>query len=177
MQFEQVARKAVAKIKALPWFHWIYGATCLAAGLAAFEWGGDLIRNNERATGVIVTVFSILAGFLVAVMTLLGDQSMLPGGWRVAAKHHTRIRAKLTRQKWLFCLYLFTLTVIFASSLLDELKHNDAIVWLERCYFGLAVWAFLLSFRLPWTLMEIQMDRLNAVVESRRAAAPAIDKN
>ncbi len=161
----------------IPWGHWAFGAFCIAAGLLAFLLGGELIRANERATGVIVTVFSILAGFLIAVMTLLGDQSMLPGGWRMAAIHQKRIKAKMTRQKWLFCLYLVTLTVIFASSLLDEKKHLVEIAWLERLYFGLATTAFLLSFRLPWTLMAIQVDRLNSVVEARKAASSKIERN
>ncbi|MCV0371688.1 hypothetical protein [Filomicrobium sp.] len=163
-------------VRSLPWLHWFFGATCVLAGVAVFLWGGELIRGNERATGVIVTVFSILAGFLIAVMTLLGDQSMLPGSWRFASVYKTRIRAKLTRQKWLFCLYLVTLAIIFVSSLLGE-KHQEVLVWLERVYFGLATTAFTLSFRLPWTLMAIQMDRLDAVVESRRAGSPKIEKN
>jgi len=165
------------RAKELPWGHWLFGAGCILAGAAAFVWGGELIRGNERATGVIVTVFSILAGFLVAVMTLLGDQSTLPGGWRMAAIYQTRITARLTRQKWLFCLYLITLTVIFASSLLSETKHLDQITLLERVYFGLATTAFMLSFRLPWTLMEIQVERLNSVIAQRKATTSTIEKN
>lgn len=163
--------------KSLPWGHWLFGAGCALAGIATFLWGGELIRGNERATGVIVTVFSILAGFLVAVITLLGDQSMLPGGWRLAKLHKDRIKAKMTRQKWLFCLYLVTLSVIFLSSLLNATEHLATIIWLERTYFGLATTAFLLSFRLPWTLMAIQMDRLNAVVDARRGASSQADRN
>ncbi|QDC00349.1 hypothetical protein [Mesorhizobium sp. 8] len=164
------------KAASLPWSHWLFSAACIAAGVAAFIWGGDLIRGNERATGVIVTVFSILAGFLIAVMTLLGDQSMLPGGWRMGAANRNRIKAKMTRQKWLFCLYLVTLAIIFASSLLRG-RCEDVVIWMERVYFGLATTAFALSFGLPWTLMAIQMDRLDAVIESRKAKSSTIDKN
>lgn len=159
----------------LPLGHWAFGTFSIICGVSAFIWGGELINGNERATGVIVTVFSILAGFLIAVMTLLGDQSMLPGGWKLGIVYRDRMRAKLTRQKWLFCLYLVTLAVIFASALMKDL-YPDRVLILERVYFGLATTAFVLSIRLPWTLMSIQVDRLDAVIAARKAKSSILDR-
>lgn len=61
----------------------IFGAISIVFGIAAGWFGQDLIHDNDDARDLIVTVFSILAGFLIAVMTLLGDQSLLP--WVMAA--------------------------------------------------------------------------------------------
>jgi hypothetical protein len=48
-------------------------AVTLWAGLGSYI-AKPLIEGNQDAINVIVTVFSILAGFLIAVITLVGDQ-------------------------------------------------------------------------------------------------------
>jgi archaellum biogenesis protein FlaJ (TadC family) len=149
------------------WSYIIYGVVSVAAGIAAGTFGHALIDDNSDATTVIVTVFSILAGFLIALMTLLGDQSVLPGSWRIAESQRKLLEAKLIRQKWLFYIYLLTLVLIFIATLMRP-HWPLATDWLERFYFGLATTAFLLSFRLPATLMEVQMDRVDAVIGARR---------
>lgn len=152
----------------------MFGLGAALAGVLAFSFGHKLIDANQDATEVIVTVFSIMAGFLIAIMSLLGDQSVLPGTWRIAATRRESIKAKLVRQKWLFYLYLLTLSIIFVASLIGA--HNPTVVdWLERTYFGLAVAAFILSFRLPSTLMAVQMERYDAVVGSRKANSAKIE--
>ena len=151
-------------------------AASVVAGIAAGTWGHSLIAANDQATDIIVTVFSILAGFLIAVMTLLGDQSILPGSWRIGEAQRTKIRAKLIRQKWLFYVYLLTLTLIFVKYLLAK-SAPGIIPWLERTYFGFAVTAFLLSFRLPATLMQVQVDRIDAVIGVRRQKSSKLDRS
>ena len=153
-----------------------YGIAAIAAGVVAAVFGQDLIHGNEAAQNVIVTVFSILAGFLIAIMTLLGDQSVLPGSWRIAEAQKRAIKSKLTRQKWLFYCYLATLSLIFVHTLL-KVKYPCESVWLERLYFGFATTSFILSFKLPSTLMSVQTDRIDAVVGARRASASKLDKN
>lgn len=156
--------------------YFIYSVISVIAGILAGYFGLCLIDDNENATGVIVTVFSILAGFLIAVMTLLGDQSILPGTWRIAEVQRRKIRTKLIRQKWLFYTYLLILLVIFVSSLTKS-HWPETTDLLERLYFGLATTAFLLSFRLPSTLMEVQMDRVEAVIGARRRDSSKLDQS
>ena len=148
----------------------------IVAGGIAGTYGQDLIHANNDAREVIVTVFSILAGFLIAIMTLLGDQSVLPGSWRFAELQRTKIEAKLIRQKWLFYLYLITLTLIFTHTL-TKTRWPEFGVWLERFYFGSATTAFILSFRLPSTLMSVQTDRIDAVIGARKAGSSKLDRN
>lgn len=154
----------------------LYGVICAVTGLGAALFGHSLIDDNDNATAVIVTVFSILAGFLIAIMSLLGDQSVLPGTWRIAEYQRKALRAKLVRQKWLFYIYLLTLVVIFIAAL-SRPHWPVATDWLERVYFGLATTGFLLSFRLPSTLMEVQMDRVDAVIGARRQSASKLDRS
>ncbi|WP_288431108.1 hypothetical protein [uncultured Agrobacterium sp.] len=158
------------------WAPVAYGLLTLLAGILAAWQGTDLIHGNEKARDIIVTVFSILAGFLIAIMTLLGDQSNLPGSWKIAKSRSDAIKAKLIRQKWLFHCYLITLSLIFLHALI-ALKYPCLAPWLERLYFGFATSSFLFSFTLPSTLMSVQADRIDAVIEARRNAASKLDKN
>jgi hypothetical protein len=160
----------------LDWGYLAFAALAVLSGVLAGWWGQPLIAGNEGATGVIVTVFSILAGFLIAIMTLLGDQSILPGSWRMASCDRDRIKGMLIRQKWLFYWYLVTLSLIFAASLIRS-HYPCATEVLERVYFGLAVSAFVLSFGLPGTLMRVQSERMDAVVKARRERASTLDRN
>ncbi len=91
-------------------------------------WGGvgayfcqPLIHGNQDAINVIVTVFSILAGFLVAVITLVGDPKSIPsGGWQIARLGSDLTYNRLSRHKWLFKSYLITLFLIFISIVIQR---------------------------------------------------------
>lgn len=162
--------------KSLNLSYLIYGIFAFGSGILVSFFGYELIHENNEATNVIVTVFSILAGFLIAVMSLLGDQSILPGSWRIGELQRQAINTKLVRQKWLFYLYLLTLLVIFVESLARN-QWPVVTELLERIYFGLATTAFLLSFRLPATLMAVQMDRIDAVVGARKKSSSKLDRS
>jgi hypothetical protein len=128
-----------------------------------------LIHNNPDATNLIVTVFTILAGFLIAMMSIMGDPSMfMPGGWRIAVKQTPFIRARMIRQKYTFYFYLATLLMVFLSMLAKKILPVLVIPF-EHVYLGLAVTSFILSVRLPGALMDIQQERLDFIVDSRRS--------
>lgn len=144
-------------------------------GGAAAAWGQPLIHNNSDAASVIVTVFSVLAGFLVGLIALTGDASPVAarGSWRFTELNREGVSRRLTHNRGLFVLYLLVLALIFLASLLKTVAAADALIgaflnWVERIYLGLAVLAFLLSFRLPWTLTRIQQERYDAVLEQQR---------
>lgn len=154
----------------------VYGLFAAACGVAVAVLGEKFILGNEDARSVIVSVFSILAGFLIAVMSLLGDQSVLPGSWRMAKVDKEAIRAKLVRQKALFYCFLLTLVLVFISTLTDN-HYPETTKWVERIYFGFATTAFLLAFRLPAQLMDVQMTRVDAVVGARQQQRSRLDKS
>lgn len=143
----------------------------IVCGIAGAVYGQPFIHDNEQAINVIVTVFSILAGFLVAVTTLIGDPTaLIPGSWRIGSAQRRSLTARLIRHKYLFYVYLLTLSLIFASSLIGK-KYPDVSVWLEYIYLGSAISGLLWSFALPTTLLRIQIERVDAVIEQRRKSA------
>lgn len=155
----------------IDWKRTTFIAVAVITGIAAGFFGQPFIHGNERAIGVIVNVFSILAGFLVAIMTILADPAgFMTKSWRSAEKTRPAIYAKLLRQKYLFILYLTILLLITIQSLIEKQLPNVASV-LEQIYFGAAVSAFILSLGLPSALMKIQMDRHDEMIEQRRRDA------
>ena len=130
--------------------------------------GQPLIHENDNAINIIVTVFSILAGFLVAIITIIGDPSSLPsGGWQRARIGSEVLYNRLTRHKLLFLMYLTTLLLIFVSVLLKG-KAPQLDVWVERAYLFFSIAAFSLSFQLPSALMNLHMERIEHEIESRK---------
>ncbi|WP_339349102.1 hypothetical protein [uncultured Alteromonas sp.] len=142
--------------------------TC--ASLAVAYFGQPLIHDNKDATGVIVNVFSILAGFLVAIMTLLGDPSMFGGkSWRSDAVKRNNVYKRLVRHKWLFVTYLLVLGLVFVSTLITKkYPDGDLVIWIERSYLALAFYAFVMSLILPSRLMSLQLARFDEIVNERK---------
>ena len=153
-----------------------YLAFAVVVGIAASLWCQPLVHDNKDAHDVIVVLFSILAGFLVAIMTIVGDPSTYRTvNWRSHERIRKTVFARLARQKYLFYLYIATLGLLFASVLAGK-RYPQVTVWAEYVYVGLAVTAFLLSIRLPAMLMRIQLDRHDEIIdEKRNADAPSSD--
>ena len=141
-----------------------------AVSCAAGWYGQPLIHGNEDAVGVIVNVFSIMAGFLVTIMTLLGEPSLFRGRtWRADAVRRSNVYRRLIRHKWLFIAYLGVLGLIFTAALVgDRYPDHLAVIWLERVYLTVAALAFVLSLILPGRLMNLQLSRFDEMIESRR---------
>lgn len=150
----------------------------LTAGLGSY-FGQPLIHTHPEAVELLVTIFSILAGFLLAIISIIGESSgRLPGSWRVAKAERDEARRKLRRHKYLFFIYLITLAIIFVSYLLKD-TGGALLVWIERIYVFLGVFGFALSLTLPEALMRLQEDNLDKVIEARKPSAlkAAMKKN
>lgn len=153
----------------------IYATASVLCGIAAAIWAQPLVAGNAEARNLIVTLFSILAGFLVAIMTLVGDPgSFANRSWRAHEQARDTIFARLARQKLLFYAYLLTLGLLFVSMVCGS-SFPRVSIWLERVYVGLASASFLLSLRLPSLLMQIQMDRHEDLIQQKRQEADGID--
>lgn len=149
---------------------WAVVTTIAAAAVAALGayWGQPLIHGNDTAINVIVTVFSILAGFLVAIIAVVGDPLLVPAGtWRIAEGTREKTIQRLTRHKYLFHVYLIALALVFASTLLRD-TYQCVGIWLERTYLFLSIFAFMISLRLPAALMKTQQERVDHLIEERR---------
>lgn len=133
-------------------------------------YGQPFVHGNEEARSVIVNVFSILAGFLITVMTLLGEPGLFRGRtWRSDAVRRKNVHRRLLRHKILFLAYLVTLGLIFVTTILaDQKPEGRCVLWLERIYLFTAVFAFLCSLILPSRLMSLQLAQFDEMVEARR---------
>lgn len=146
----------------------IYLLFVVSAGVLSGVFGGPLIHENKEATEVIVLVFPILAGFLIAIMTILGDPTAFSSGsWRSVELARKATFNGLARQKWLFIMYLLAVIGAFIAALLKKPCPRVTEI-IERLYFGLAVSCFLLSLSLPGALMKIQLERHDLMIKRKR---------
>ena len=142
------------------------------AVFAAVLWrGGSVTDGNTEALRILVTSFSVLAGMLIAIITVLGDpQALYPGSWRIASAHRRRIRYALFRYELLFYVYLVVIALAFAAALLGKIASDAAIArCFERVALSLGAGALVWSFGLPAAIIRARMERLDEEVNKRRA--------
>lgn len=133
----------------------------------AFLYGGPLIEHNHDAQGILVTVFSILAGFIIALLGIVGDPDALARrNWRAAWLSAEDARRRIDRYTLLFLLYLAVIALIFVSTILER-SCPVLASWIDRSYLTLGTVAFLSSFMLPISLRRAQLKLLEEEVERR----------
>ena len=129
--------------------------------------------KSDWALRILATALSILAGILLAVITLLGDpRSLYPGSWRVASAHRRQIRRALNRFAMLFWLYLGVIALALAAALFEAYEPNVLgtcwVSWVKHVALSLGCLALLWSFSLPATIRRAQLARLDREVEERK---------
>ena len=74
----------------------LYIILCFVVGAICAWLGAPLIYENGDAINILVTVYTVLAGFLVAIIAILGDPVLIPSGdWREAENNREIILARL----------------------------------------------------------------------------------
>lgn len=125
-------------------------------------------HNNANAIMVAATVFSVLAGFLIAVIAITTDERSLRGrNWRQDVVYLELIRRDVRRHRNLFVLYLLVLLLVFVGSM-DLPWPVLAQTWLERVLLFLAISALLISFQIPAYLMRRHIARLEELIRERQ---------
>ncbi|TCJ25415.1 hypothetical protein E0X81_05995 [Halomonas sp. GDM18] len=139
------------------------------ASVAAY-YGQPFISKNQDSADVLVNVFSILAGFLVAVMTIMGEPVYYRRKtWRYNKVARDNYMRSLTKHKDLFYAYLITLSLIFASRLVPDKDYECLRTWFERGFMFFATIAFIYSFFLPNKLMAKQLEKYDEQVEEKKS--------
>ena len=156
--------------RGITWGRLVLIAIGIVLGGSVSVWGHALTDGNTAALRILVIAFSILVGFLIAVITMAGDpKALYPGTWRVASAHRREIGRALSRYKLLFYAYLSVILLTLLSELFRRLAAETPIVlWFDRASLGLGVAALVWSFGLPTQLIRVQMDRLQDGVDARR---------
>ena len=150
------------------WQKVTYIVTCIVASVF-FAWQFQpKYHDNSNALSVLVTVFSILAGFLVAVMAIVGSERALKGrNWRQDTFYLLHVKQDLQKHSALFYLYLLVLALSFLAAL--DLGWPKLVqTGVEGILLFLACLAMLLSFSLPGQLTRRHVSDLESAIKSRR---------
>lgn len=148
----------------------IYIVVSAAVSVAITCYFPNALQGSEKALEGIISVFSILAGVLVAVMSIIGDPSMLlTGNWRLGYEHAKEIQRRISNYANLIALYVIVLIGVLVLMVLKDggaTEYNWAFTLVQ----ALAGWGLLLSVPLPYSLMAIQKDRMTEEVNRRKAS-------
>lgn len=139
------------------------GGLLVVSGVAAY-YLQPVVSGNENAINTVVTVFSILAGFLIAVITFIGEPGNKP--WAELQANKRIVEARLDRNLLLFQVYLATLGLAMAVFVVPA-DWVATRVWIERLFVFLSVFVFGASFALPSSLRSLQIERYNTALRER----------
>lgn len=141
---------------------------CVAVA-AWFSWKFQArYHDNGNALSVMTTVVSILAGFLITVMTVVGDERSLRGvNWRENTYYLEQVRRDLASHELLLKLYFSVLVLSFLASMKFE-WHELIQSALEYFLLFLACLVMLLSFSLPGQLKRRHLADLEAFIKAHR---------
>jgi hypothetical protein len=144
---------------------------CAIIGAIGAYYAQPYASHNSDIVLIIVTVFSVFAGFLIAVITIIGDPIMIrEGSWRVAEVGHDTMRSRLFSHIGLFILYLVTISALFIGVIIEKACPHSAVkVIVEWLYLFFGITSFLLTFALPASLWNMQKARYEAEIERRRS--------
>lgn len=132
------------------------------------------LQQSESALEGIISVFSILAGVLVAVMSIIGDPSMLlSGNWRLGYENAKAIQKRISNYALLIALYVIVLIGVLILMMMKD-ASVDGFKWAYIIVQIGATFGLLLSIPLPFSLMAIQKDRMDQ--EIRRRRTPSIEQ-
>lgn len=145
---------------------WCAAVAVIVSAVASTVFG-DRLTNGADVLSFIATIFSILAGVLIAVISILGDPSMLlDQSWRHSYLSATETQRKIHRQTDIFIVYVLLLISLFVFLLADP---KAASFWyIQHATFFLTVLAFIASLTLPYSLKGIQKMRLDKAIEQIR---------
>ncbi|MDR5857945.1 hypothetical protein FZZ93_02450 [Halomonas eurihalina] len=124
-------------------------------------------HGNSDAMNTLVTVFSILAGFLIAVIAMVADERMLgKKSSRHDRFHLIQIKNELIGHRYLFYTYLVILGLAFLVSLdvgwPDRYQRYSEIVLLTLASFALSR-----SFLLPGCLSKKYTEVLDRAIKNK----------
>lgn len=151
--------------KYTPWRIIILGALALVCSAFGSRFHG-LIAGNDEAINMIVTIFSILAGFLAAVIGLVAETFLSQAtSWHELRIAKNSVIDRLLRQQMMFFVYLLTLGAAGVLHLMPD-SPSTARSWAEGIFLSLSLFSFFISFTLPSTLLNLQVERYEMKMRS-----------
>lgn len=145
----------------------------LSAAIASIGtyYAPDVFQKSPAALAGVISVFSILAGVLVAVISIIGDPSMLlTGNWRLGHEHAKEIQKRISNYANLIVLYVVVLIGVLLLMVFKDAQIAGRI-WVSYIVQWLTSFGLLLSIPLPYSLMNIQKDRMNEEIKRRKRSS------
>lgn len=153
-----------------------WAALAVVCGLLSAFYVQPLIHDNPDANNLMVTVFTVFAGVVMALITAVGDPALMPGvNWRSAENSIGRANSQLIVQAALFFVYLVVIFLFLTCYVLKGMHFHPLVSRIEKrieavyCFFSAA--SFIVSFTLPLAMLKVQRRRLAMEVERRRREA------
>ncbi|MDO4641447.1 MAG: hypothetical protein Q4A84_07085 [Neisseria sp.] len=133
--------------------------------------GQPLIHGNEKAIDLIVNAFSILTGFLIAIMTLFSEMKFDENAnWRRLKLSQDLHEQRYTKHTFLFYNYICVLILVFLVVLFKNnpnYKDSLLICVLEVMYLWLAILSLLYSIFLPNKLIQLRKEEFKKLLEKK----------
>ena len=124
-----------------------------------------MLESKPRLVGTFVTIFSILAGFLIAIMIFVVEPIIRKAkSWDDLQLMETVVSIRLNRCKFLFYLYLISLCLAVAVDLVPN-EYETLHKWLQVAFLSLSIAVLITSFGLPRRLISIQMEMYNEALK------------
>lgn len=150
-----------------------YLAICAVSGLVLAPLLQPAYHGKADAMAALVTVFTVLAGFMLAVVALTADgRNLRRRDWRQDTYFLKEIRDRLARYRMMFHLYL----VVPALAILTYIGPawgNGVQRFAEGFVLFLAIFALLWSFRIPGEITSAHVRQLQAMIKEQRDAEQA----
>ncbi|MGP9666257.1 hypothetical protein ACT3TY_16760 [Halomonas sp. AOP22-C1-8] len=125
-------------------------------------------HDSEDSPAVLVTIFSVLAGFLVAVMAIVANGSTRRGrNWRQDTYYLKLLRKEMRRHKVTFFIFIIVLALTFLTTISSS-WHVNAQKIVEILALSFATLGLIDSFRLANILGNSQLESLEHEIRVRR---------
>lgn len=154
----------------IDWSFARYLAICFVSALALAPLLQPAYHGKADAMTALVTVFTVLAGFMLAVMALAADgRNLRRRDWRQDTYFLKEIRDRLARYRMMFHLYLLVPALAILTFVAPEWGESVQR-YAEVFVLFLAIFAFLWSFRIPGEITSAHVRQLQAAIKEQREA-------
>jgi hypothetical protein len=146
---------------------------CVVMGGVGAYFVHPYVSHDSDIVIIVVTIFSVFAGFLIATIAIIGDPRMIhEGSWRIAEAGREKMQRRLSWHISLLFIYLLTLALLFAGVVLQKALPCQSVIKdiVEAGYLFFGISGFLLTFALPIALRKMQQEMYDAEIERRRKA-------
>lgn len=117
----------------------------------------------KQISSLVVTTFSLLAGFLIAAIAVTGYSADVVArqGWQVIKHYKNSFEMHLSKYAIYFSIYLIAIILLISWSYVKN-PLNDTL-WEISCF--VCAFSLCMSFSLPYEIIQQHTDMYDAILE------------